>query len=756
MATVRGEHVHRGLLREMKPGERSVGAGRVRGVLTALLLVAFIGVVGFGCATGGGSQRPATAAEQAAYDAAVAQVQSDPKAARSALETYLKTYPGSPLADDAAWQLHEIAERQGKHGEAKRWLDTILEEYPAEDRADAARLKLATAALDAGEIAQGRKLVRRVRVARLDDAQRLELLRLQVALSRDPVERLAHLGRLRTELERHAGPVGEGESTAARGDVEREIKRVDAEIALILDGMSPDQLERAAGGIKKAVPAAAIRLELAERALDAGDLDKAKRELADADRQQLRPSDEAQLEQLRQMYQLGGELAAAGGALPTFAEVAARPAPDAAGAEGSIGVVLPLSGRLGAYGRAALQGILVAAEFFEAEPVQTADGISIDSLPSVSAGPGGAPLPDDTTSKLARGVRIVVRDSGGDPARAAAAVRSLARDDDVRAIIGPIFSGESEAATRAADAAGVPILTLSNREEIAAESPWAFRLRTTAHDEVSFLVDYAWNELGARRFAVLYPKSRYGRGMREEFWNDVLARGGTMTAVSSYDPRATDFATEIRRMVGWELITQNERQMLAERERIMRKARRMDPEEAALLREDIYRLIGPEAEVLPPVVDFDVLFIPDSHKRIEMIAPQLAYHEVKGARLLGSSDWNDPELLRIGRQHVSGAVISTPFFASSDYPFVTEFVGEWETRFGESPNVFGALGYDAANLVMLQLAGSSGDRGDVREGLLRVRGYPGVSGVTTMQPDGNARRRPYLLGVKRGEFVGLD
>jgi ABC-type branched-subunit amino acid transport system substrate-binding protein len=182
----------------------------------------------------------------------------------------------------------------------------------------------------------------------------------------------------------------------------------------------------------------------------------------------------------------------------------------------------------------------------------------------------------------------------------------------------------------------------------------------------------------------------------------------------------------------------------------------MDPEDAAVLREEVYRLVGPEGEVLPPVIDFDVLFIPDSHKRIEMLAPQLAYHEVKGVRLLGSSEWNHPDLVRIGRHHVSGSVISTPFFAESPYASVQTFVADWRDHFGGEPGVFGALGFDAANLVLLQLAGSDGERNDVREGLLRVQGYPGVSGVTSMQADGNARRRPYMLGVRRGKIVGLD
>jgi hypothetical protein len=44
----------------------------------------------------------------------------------------------------------------------------------------------------------------------------------------------------------------------------------------------------------------------------------------------------------------------------------------------------------------------------------------------------------------------------------------------------------------------------------------------------------------------------------------------------------------------------------------------------------------------------------------------------------------------------------------------------------------------------------------MRQGLLAVRAYPGVSGVTTMRADGTAQKRPYLLGVRRGQIVSLD
>ena len=47
-------------------------------------------------------------------------------------------------------------------------------------------------------------------------------------------------------------------------------------------------------------------------------------------------------------------------------------------------------------------------------------------------------------------------------------------------------------------------------------------------------------------------------------------------------------------------------------------------------------------------------------------------------------------------------------------------------------------------------------RGDVRNGLLAVRAYPGVSGNTTILSDGNAEKYPYLLGIESGEIITLD
>ena len=135
-----------------------------------------------------------------------------------------------------------------------------------------------------------------------------------------------------------------------------------------------------------------------------------------------------------------------------------------------------------------------------------------------------------------------------------------------------------------------------------------------------------------------------------------------------------------------------------------------------------------------------------------LIAPQLAFHEAVGAVLLGPNGWYDPDLVKIAQEHVEGARFSAHFYPESTLPFVREFMARYDRAYSEQPDVFAAQAYDASNLVLMQLAHGRDTRQAVRRGVLGVSGYPGVTGVLSMRPDGNARKRPFLLAVERGRI----
>ena len=144
------------------------------------------------------------------------------------------------------------------------------------------------------------------------------------------------------------------------------------------------------------------------------------------------------------------------------------------------------------------------------------------------------------------------------------------------------------------------------------------------------------------------------------------------------------------------------------------------------------------------------------YEQIGLLAPQLAFHELTGVQLLGVSDWYHPELIEIAQEHVSGAVISALFDPNSRFGFVSDFVEAYRDTFASEPDAFSAHSFDAANLVLVQLARGFESRNEVRKGLLRMHAYPGASGVTSVRPDGNARKRPFLLQIKGSKILPLD
>ena len=692
----------------------------------AVLFVAIAALLLQACATSREAQ--VSQQERSAYADAVSTLPRNPSAARQGLEAFLRDYPNSGLADDAAESLANIARDDGDLEAEQRWLRYLIANHGSSSRSDPARVRLAILDYEAGNFDGARRVLEPLRFDELSRDEAIVAYELLADLVEDPVERLRWLAQARR----------------AALD-EAVLYRLDAEIDLQLASMSDEDLTRASSRLGQEIPAARLYMQLAVRELALGNFEDAEDSLDRASQLPLSPADEQTLELLRMRVERR-EIAGDAVVLPSFVEAAQRGAPSTDGAVGTIGVVLPLTGSFARYGEESLRGILLAAEVFAEQAAAAPDPSAEGAFERRFA------ARDEPRER----VRILVRDSAGDPQQAARAVRELALEEDLVAIIGPLLSKPSEAAAVAAEESGVPLLTLTSRESVVRDRRYVFRVRTTPDDEVRFLVDYAFDTLNARRFAILHPDDGYGRGMRDRFWERVEQHGGGIVGVSGYDPKGTDFAKAIRRMIGYELLTRPERDALEEREVLMRRARRLDPEVAAVLRDVAYSIRGPEGDPLPPRVDFDVVFIPDSHDKIVLIAPQLAFHEVTGVRLMGPDGWNHPDLVKIARKHVRGAVIAAPFHHDSRFEFVKHFVEAYEATYDAEPESLAAEAFDAANLVQVQLARGRDSRDAVRDGVIRTEGYPGASGVITLLPDGNARKRPFLLGVRGGRIVSLD
>ncbi len=722
------------------------------------------------CVSPGGLGERIPPEQKRAYDVALSPLPKNPAEAEARLENFLEVFPDGPLSDDATEELARLALLQGRSSEAFDRLREVIQKYPKGNRVDSVRVRLARWEWEQGRPVVAMDLIEGVQSKNLNAKDRRAFARLRFRMTDDPVDQLLFLSDLRQQWAEEVSSQQDQEAASASlKEAESELNAVETEVDGLLASMTWDQLSLAAQALGREIPAGRIQLIMVWREMVGGQLDQARTRLSEVEDYSLTQGDTERLANLQQRLQ--GDSPVFVDLVPSFEEALRQTWPDLEDAQGTIGVVLPLSGRYAPFGQEVLQGILQASYVFKDseevldQPGQTALGepspprSTVQSIypsaenPVVGSSGTSASL---VSSDDSPGIRILVRDSEGNPDRAAEAVRELAEDDRLMAVIGPIFSAESDAAAREAERLEVPLLSLSNRLTISDEKKWVFRLRMTPEDEVSSLVDYAVDQMGLNRFAILYPTNRYGRGMRKIYWDSVLARGGQIVAVAGYEPNSMDFNDSIRTLVGYDLLTPSEQVALEERSKAMRRGRRLEPEQAGQLREILYSQLGPEQQPLPPLVDFEALFIPDAHGKIQLIAPQLAFHEVKGVQLLGSSQWNDPELVKIGRGHVRGALISSSFDINSRVEPVQDFVEGYRAEFGTDPDEFSSGGYDAMRLVLTQLVSGRESRQEVRDGLLLTYGYPGASGVTTIQPDGNARKRPFMLQVKNRRLQAVD
>ena len=387
----------------------------------------------------------------------------------------------------------------------------------------------------------------------------------------------------------------------------------------------------------------------------------------------------------------------------------------------TLGCLLPLSGPYQKIGLQALKGIELA----------------LDQFSTQNSGPQ---------------MNIIVKDSGGDPEQTRLAMQELI-DEQVAAIVGPIVTAEIAAAESQVNK--IPIMTLTQKDNITSIGDYVFRNFITPQMQVNNIIDYAISTLGLYRFAILYPDETYGITFMNLFWDELTASGGKIVGVESYNPQHTDFADPIKKLVGlyYEIPEDLKEAALSRgREKGDQRNQALDPETS----DDLQGERDADEEEPLAIVDFDAIFIPDYPKTAGLIIPQLAVYDIKDVYLLGTNLWHSEVLIKMAPQYVQGAIMPDGFFAGSSAPVVQNFVSIFEETYQEKPGFIEAVVYDSAMMFFSLLAQPDlRFKSDLKNKLLSMDVYMGVTGPTRFDENGDAQKQLHLLRVKGKEFVEL-
>ena len=114
-------------------------------------------------------------------------------------------------------------------------------------------------------------------------------------------------------------------------------------------------------------------------------------------------------------------------------------------------------------------------------------------------------------------------------------------------------------------------------------------------------------------------------------------------------------------------------------------------------------------------------------------------------------------MIKMANQYVQGAIMPDGFFADSASPLVQDFVKVFEDTYEETPGFIEAVVYDSAMMLFGVLVQSDlRFKSELKEGLLNLANFSGVTGPTYFDENGEAQKQLYLLKIKGRKFVELN
>ena len=387
-----------------------------------------------------------------------------------------------------------------------------------------------------------------------------------------------------------------------------------------------------------------------------------------------------------------------------------------------LGVVLPLTGKMALSGQQVLQGIQLAVN----ELSLVRKGIILE---------------------------IIVKDSTSAPIRQV--VEELATDPNVIGVVGPVLSKFVKEVVPIADKYRLSMLTpTASSTGLAELSPYVFRNVVTRELQGKYIAEYAVNILRLQRFAILYPLEEYGFELRDSFVKEVESLGGEVISIVPYERSQTDFKKQILEIGG--IDDDKLKKMVIDQVKNNTEAEAFGQDgpmsrplvEMGLWSEDEVQNLKVSLEL-----SYDAIFLPGFYDKVGLIVPQLVFYNVDTATLLGTSGWNSPELTKMTGKHMRKGYFVDGFYAQSKKPEVVHFIKEYKSTFVEDPTILSAQSYDATKMFIKSIQSGAENRIQVRDKLLKIRGFPGVSGKTTILANGEADKKLFTIKIIKKKIM---
>jgi ABC-type branched-subunit amino acid transport system substrate-binding protein len=366
-----------------------------------------------------------------------------------------------------------------------------------------------------------------------------------------------------------------------------------------------------------------------------------------------------------------------------------------------IGLVLPLTGDKASFGQKALSGV-------------------------------------DTGLKvlgLNERIKIHTKDSVDSPAQASQAVLDLIREEKVSLIIGGLFPESAKAEYLEARKYGVLYISLSQinlpKEE---KNQHLIEVQGSIESQIETLLSEEMINKFGSRIGVIFPDNEGGKAYVDEIWRKASQKNLQITSVASFPKNTHDYRDTAQLFLGL-------------------KYPRERSEEMKLV-EDVFALEKTairRVQTLPPVLDFDWVFLATFPHEATQLIPTLGYYDANRIKVIGGPSWASKSMVKEQKN------LGTLYFVGDDPKDINlEMLKKFQEIYGRPASLIEIISLDAMKIGADALR-ATGEVNSRDEFDTKLKNHGKLKGLTTEwdYQDGVWIKRMNAMAITGSQIVKL-
>lgn len=312
---------------------------------------------------------------------------------------------------------------------------------------------------------------------------------------------------------------------------------------------------------------------------------------------------------------------------------------------------------------------------------------------------------------LGKKVELVVADNKSDKAEAASVAARLIEKDKVSVLVGSYGSSLSMAAGNIVKENKVPAVgTSCTNPQVTANNDYYFRACFIDPFQGKVMAEYA-HQNGFKKVAIVQEVSNdYSVGLAKFFREEFVKLTGdenSIVDVANYQTGDKDFTA------------------------ILTNIKALNP---------------------------DAVFAPGNFTESALLVKQARQLGI-GAQFMGGDTWETQEFIDVGGKDVEGVALSTAFDrekASTEE--AKKFLDAYTKEYNGEPSALTAMAYDAYLIAVsgIEKAGTATDTVKIRDAIAATKDLECVTGMTTLDENGDPIKGVVIKTVKDGKFTFKD